>query len=191
MTAFVLGNGESRRNIVLEDLDGMIYGCNALYRTFTPDVLVATDDPISKSIQSSGYANRHRFYTRKVYSGTGAKKLRLPFSNWASGPNAVQIAVDDKHKDITLLGFDFGSVHKAHNNMYAGTEFYTGENNVPYSHTNWPHQVTTIMKIARNTEFTIVVGHETCNMVQRFVVLKNVKIISIQEFINNNMEMII
>ena len=40
---FCLGNGESRLEINLEDLrpHGKIYGCNALYRDFIPDVLVA------------------------------------------------------------------------------------------------------------------------------------------------------
>ena len=191
MSAFVIGNGESRSNIVLTDLDGMTYGCNALYRTFTPDVLVATDDPISRSIQSSGYARNNTFYTRKTYHGTGAKKLRPPFSKWGSGPNALHLAVYDKHTDITLIGFDLGSVHRTHNNMYAGTEFYTGIDQVPYSHTNWTHQIQTIMQMAPNVQFTIAIGRETCNIVQCLGVLENVKIITIQEFINNNMEITI
>ena len=42
---FCVGNGESRRNVNLEVLRkfGKIYGCNAMYRDFTPDVLVAVD----------------------------------------------------------------------------------------------------------------------------------------------------
>ena len=43
--AFVLGNGISRKHIPLEPLraHGKIYGCNALYRDFAPDHLVAVD----------------------------------------------------------------------------------------------------------------------------------------------------
>ena len=43
--AFVLGNGTSRKNLDLEKLKskGKIYGCNALYREFTPDYLIAVD----------------------------------------------------------------------------------------------------------------------------------------------------
>ena len=43
--AFCIGNGESRKGFDLEQLrpHGKIYGCNALYRDFTPDVLVAVD----------------------------------------------------------------------------------------------------------------------------------------------------
>ena len=44
-TAFVLGNGVSRASIDPEQLAklGATYGCNALYRTFAPDYLIAVD----------------------------------------------------------------------------------------------------------------------------------------------------
>ena len=53
---FVLGNGVSRQGVNLHQLRhlGKIYGCNALYKEFTPDVLVATDKPIAEQIQNSG-----------------------------------------------------------------------------------------------------------------------------------------
>jgi hypothetical protein len=56
--AFVLGNGVSRSGLALEQIQklGKIYGCNALYREFTPDVLVATDRLIATQIQENGYA---------------------------------------------------------------------------------------------------------------------------------------
>ena len=64
-TAFVLGNGVSRQGISLPELQkhGKIYGCNALYREFTPDVLIATDTPIATHIQDLGYAKTNKFYT--------------------------------------------------------------------------------------------------------------------------------
>jgi hypothetical protein len=42
---FLIGNGKSRENFDLERLreKGTIIGCNALYRDFTPDILVAID----------------------------------------------------------------------------------------------------------------------------------------------------
>ena len=66
-TAFVLGNGRSRLSINLESLRsrGKIYGCNGIYREFTPDVLVATDRPIATAIEESGYPLRNLFYTRR------------------------------------------------------------------------------------------------------------------------------
>ena len=44
-TIFCIGNGQSRAPVDLIKLrpQGKIYGCNALYRDFKPDVLVAVD----------------------------------------------------------------------------------------------------------------------------------------------------
>ena len=55
---FCIGNGESRKDFDLETLrpHGKIYGCNALYRDFTPDVITAVDMGIMHEIYNSGYA---------------------------------------------------------------------------------------------------------------------------------------
>ena len=66
--AFVLGNGVSRLSVDLNQLKphGRIYGCNALYREFVPDVLISTDKAIAHTIQNSGYAEKHLMYTRPL-----------------------------------------------------------------------------------------------------------------------------
>ena len=55
---FCIGNGESRKDFDLKTLrpHGKIYGCNALYRDFTPDVITAVDMGIMHEIYNSGYA---------------------------------------------------------------------------------------------------------------------------------------
>ena len=57
---FCIGNGESRRDFDLQQLraHGKIYGCNALYRDFTPDVLCAVDMGIMHEIYNSGFAQK-------------------------------------------------------------------------------------------------------------------------------------
>jgi len=57
MNSFIIGNGESRKDFDLESLrrKGKIYGCNALYRDFTPDILVATDQDIILEIIQEKY----------------------------------------------------------------------------------------------------------------------------------------
>ena len=59
---FCIGNGESRKDFDLEKLrpHGKIYGCNALYRDFTPDVLCAVDMGIMHEIYNSGYAQDNK-----------------------------------------------------------------------------------------------------------------------------------
>ena len=46
-TAFVLGNGQSRRGIEINDLKekGTVFACNAVYRTHQPHFLIAVDQP--------------------------------------------------------------------------------------------------------------------------------------------------
>jgi hypothetical protein len=63
---FCIGNGTSRKDFNLEKLKpyGKIYGCNALYRTFTPDVLVAVDHGIMHEIYHSGYCDKNETWFR-------------------------------------------------------------------------------------------------------------------------------
>jgi len=63
---FCIGNGTSRKNFNLEKLrlHGKIYGCNALYRTFTPDVLIAVDHGIMHEIYQSGYCEKNETWFR-------------------------------------------------------------------------------------------------------------------------------
>lgn len=175
MSAYVIGNGLSRKNIDLCKLEGSTYGCNALYKEYTPTVLVATDDPISTEIQRSGYAKFNRFYTRKVYAATGALQLREQYQKWSSGPNALQLAILDEHEDIVVIGFDFGSKDKRYNNIYAGNKFY--DNNESY-HGNWMHQVYGIIKRNPNVTFHFLVGIETCLSYKKILTLENVNLIN-------------
>ena len=54
---FVIGNGESRKEFDLNVLKehGKIYGCNALYRDFSPDVLVSNDIEMIVELIESKY----------------------------------------------------------------------------------------------------------------------------------------
>jgi hypothetical protein len=63
---FCIGNGTSRKDFNLEKLrpHGKIYGCNALYRTFTPDVLTAVDHGIMHEIYHSGYCYKNETWFR-------------------------------------------------------------------------------------------------------------------------------
>ena len=63
---FCIGNGESRQGFDLEKLRplGKIYGCNALYRDFMPDVLTAVDHGIMHEIYHAGVAQKIPCYFR-------------------------------------------------------------------------------------------------------------------------------
>ena len=57
---FCIGNGESRKGFDLESLrkHGTIYGCNAIYRDFMPDVLTGVDHGIMHEIYHAGVAQQ-------------------------------------------------------------------------------------------------------------------------------------
>lgn len=52
---FLIGNGKSRENFNLERLrnKGTIIGCNALYRDFSPDILIAIDAKMLRELHAA------------------------------------------------------------------------------------------------------------------------------------------
>jgi hypothetical protein len=167
MTAFVLGNGVSRRGIDVHDLlrHGAVYGCNALYRTSTPTVLVATDRPISEEIQASGYAKNNRFYTRRPLPGTGAQKVPDCYRGFSSGPIAAGLAAMDRHNPVILLGFDLGpDADGRFNNVYADTDFYKKTGDLPTFTGNWVRQLITVARDHPGQRFVRVHGDTTARV---------------------------
>ena len=186
MAAFVLGNGVSRRPVDVDVLLklGAVYGCNALYRTHTPTVLVSTDVPISEAIQRSGYSIANRFYTRKPIPNTGALTVPLKYRGFSSGPIAVGIAAEDGNRNVYLLGFDLGpDAAGRFNNIYASTEFYKTAGAVPTFTGNWIRQLQTIANDYPKTRFIRVVG-DTTAVIPDFDTLANWQSLPFTDFVN-------
>lgn len=184
--AFVLGNGISRRGLPLDDLSqqGFVYGCNALYREFTPHVLVATDLPIATSIQETGYARNNQFYTRKPIAALGAKRVPQEYYGFSSGPAAVGIAAQDGRERIYLIGFDLGPAeNNTFNNLYAGTEFYKAADAPPTFTGNWVRQIRTIIKAFPKTRFFRVMG-TTSAVIKDFQDLPNFQTLDLADFVD-------
>ena len=184
MAAFVLGNGVSRSSIDVDQLLklGMVYGCNGLYRTHTPTVLVSTDRPISTAIQESGYSARNRFYTRRPVPGSGAQMVPQKYRGFSSGPIAASIACEDLNRRIYLLGFDMGpTVIGRFNNVYAGTEFYKAADANPTFTGNWIRQLSTVIRDFPSVEFVRVLGDTTAD-IEDFKSLPNLQSLPIADF---------
>jgi hypothetical protein len=184
--AFVLGNGISRRDISLTELKplGKIYGCNALYREFAPDVLVATDRPIATAIQESGYAKTNRFYTRRPIPDLGAQTVPHDYFGYSSGPIAMSLAALDHHKRVYLLGFDLGPAgENQFNNIYAGTQFYKATNAAPTYTGNWIKQMCRVMRDHANTTFYRVRGHSS-GRITEFDALPNLRELPLPAFVD-------
>ena len=188
MTAFVLGNGVSRRGIDLHTLKkhGRIYGCNALYREFDPDVLVSTDPGISREIQESGWPSKdkHTHWTRRPFAGSASKKLLPNYTGMSSGPNALKLACIDKreHKEIYLLGFDLGSVGDLFNNMYADTEHYKKSTEKATFGGNWFNQIMRIMSEHLDIQFYRVVTDSSNSNYDKLRSIPNLKTITKSDF---------
>jgi len=184
--AFVLGNGISRKNIDLTKLKpyGKIYGCNALYRDFTPDVLVATDTPIAEEIQYNNYALTNRFHTRKPILNLGAQPLVEKYYGYSSGPNAVGMACNDGCTEIYLVGFDMApDENQQFNNIYADTLHYKTSGSLPTFSGNWVRQLCAIIKDYPTTNFYRITGSTTGDIAE-LNVLKNLQHQSLDSFIN-------
>lgn len=157
--AFVLGNGTSRLGLDLEALrqHGKIYGCNGLYRDFTPDVLVATDPGISSEIEDADYPSRGTFYTRNPRHDAS---LPIPMNyGFSSGPIAATLAARDMHNPVYLIGFDLTGVDGHFNNVYADTPHYKLSSQEPTFYGNWVNQIIKVSQQFDNTTF-IRVGPE-------------------------------
>ena len=165
--AFALGNGTSRLEVdpsVLKQL-GLVYGCNALYREFTPDVLISTDKPISEHIQHSGYAKSNKFYTRRPLPGLGGLEIPQKYFGFSSGPIAVGLAALDKNPVIYMIGFDLGpDLNGKFNNVYADTEFYKKSSAVPTFTGNWVRQIVQLSKDFKDCRFFRVQGNVTADI---------------------------
>ena len=165
--AFVLGNGVSRQSVDLNLLKplGTIYGCNAIYREFEPDVLVSTDSPISERIQTEGYSQTHVHYTRKLLPDSGARRIAQKYFGFSSGPVAVGQAALDGAVAVYLVGFDMGPTRTGRfNNIYADTEFYKKSSASPTFTGNWTNQIKTIAKDFPRTSFFRITGDTTAEL---------------------------
>ena len=185
MAAFVLGNGESRAAISVDDLMklGPVYGCNALYRTHRVTALVATDRPIADEIQASGYSAHNRFYTRRPQPNTGAQTVPRAYFGYSSGPIALALAAaESPSARIYLLGFDLGPNQQGRfNNLFAGTEHYKKIEAGPTFTGNWIRQLVRVMQDHPDCQFVRVHGRTTAP-ISEFESVRNLHWIQISEF---------
>ena len=82
--AFVLGNGESRKGIKIEDLKrhGTVFACNAVYRTETPDYLVAVDPKMITEIAESDYPTKHQVWSNFNAQYNKNQGLNIPLNKY-------------------------------------------------------------------------------------------------------------
>lgn len=168
--ALVVGNGESRRHINLNQFkkEYEIFGCNAIYRDFDVDHLICCDRRmVDEALQKT---NEQYFpvYTRKKYYENYSrieKRLKrynrvrllpdLPFignlkqdqpDHWGSGPYALLLASLMDFHQIDIIGFDLYGLKNYVNNIYKDTKNYSRSNSFNVEPSFWIYQIKNIIK---------------------------------------------
>ena len=193
MRSFVLGNGRSRLNIRPEELRkyGKIYGCNALYREFEPDYLIAVDPKMIVEIESTGYQLRNQVWTnpnRKYQDFQGLHYFN-PSKGWSSGPTALWLAsvnimnTFEAVKEIYILGFDYTGIDQKFNNVYADTKNYKRSAEAATFFGNWMSQTETVIKEFKEVKYFRVI--EQGQFIPPWEHLENLQHISFDQFKTN------
>jgi hypothetical protein len=154
-TAFVLGNGQSRKGIDINDLKtkGTVFACNAVYRTHQPHWLVAVDPKMMLEIAETDYVVHNKVYSNYNNQYTKHQKLldhvtwSKPSLGWSSGPTALRLACEKGFKDIYILGFDYQGLSENKNknrfrlnNIFGDTRNYKKHSDEATFYGNWMNQ---------------------------------------------------
>lgn len=163
--AFVLGNGTSRKPILLDNLKkyGKIYGCNALYRSFDPDYLVAVDIKMVLELHKAGYHKKNaNIWTNSQKTISRFKEFNFfnPSKGWSSGPTALWLASQHRYETIYILGFDYQGLKDGQkfNNIYADTVNYKKSTDSATFFGNWMRQTASVVKENPHIKFVRVIA---------------------------------
>ena len=181
----MLGNGTSRASIDLHQLKtkGAIYGCNALYREFEPDYLVAVDTKMILEINKAGYQHSHNVWTNpnRAFHQMHGFNFFNPSKGWSSGPTALWLASTHDNDDIYILGFDYTGIDDKINNVYADTPNYKKSHERATYHGNWLKQTCITCEKFSKKKYIRVLG-ENVFIPKEFSKIKNLAHITVEEF---------
>ena len=186
--AFVLGNGISRKPVNPVDLQniGKVYGCNALYRSFSPDYLVAVDTKMILEINKSGYQNKKEVWTNpnKAYARFKGFNYFQPSKGWSSGPTALWLASQHQNETIYILSFDYMGVDdgKKFNNIFADTMNYKKSTDSATFFGNWMRQTANVVQTNPKKRYIRVIDNKGYipKDLRKF---DNLKHITVEEFL--------
>ena len=182
----MLGNGTSRKSIDLTQLkeQGTVYGCNALYREFDPDYLVAVDTKMILEINKAGYQHSHNVWTNpnRAYHQMNGFNFFNPSKGWSSGPTALWLASTHNNLTIYILGFDYQGIDDKINNVYADTPNYKRSHDRATYHGNWLKQTIITCQKFSEKRYIRVVQEEDPFIPKEFSKIDNLSHITVEEF---------
>jgi hypothetical protein len=194
--AIVIGNGESRLAFDLKYIErhqgGLLasdrlqsYGCNALYRDFNPDFLVATTPSIVDEVANSGFTNENIVYTNGQNIIDYPNKFYLIPQNPAfdAGSIAAYMACFDGHSKVYLLGFDSDHGYGPVNNVYKGTAGYVAEGTQQDNSLFWEKTLSMVISTYPMVDFVRVMPTKDFWMPAGLARLPNLRQITFREFV--------
>ena len=165
----VIGNGESRKQINIDNIQDIKIGCNAIHRDYIVDHLVCVDRRMVNQALDAGVNDYAYIYTREDWFDSykkykkvrtvpdlpyvGSERADEPF-NWGSGPYAVLLAAK-LSEQCHLIGFDLYGKDKKVNNIYKDTEGYDTATKSAVDPRFWVYQLSKIFEIYNRRSFTI------------------------------------
>jgi hypothetical protein len=165
-TAVIIGNGESRKSFNLIKIEKhrtgiggvnriQSYGCNALYRDFEPDFLIATNPEMVDEIIEKSTSEKTTILSNGVNLLTHPGKVHLiPYNvSFNAGAIAAYMACFDGHKRVYLMGFDNQPKENVNNNLYAGTECY-GHKDIKVSSEKWENAMWQVFRAFPDVTFS-------------------------------------
>ena len=166
--AFVLGNGESRKGIEINDLKdkGTVFACNGVYRTHQPHYLVAVDPKMILEIAETDYPVHNKVWSNFNNQYNKNQKILDHFNwfqpslGWSSGPTALKFACDQGFKEIYILGFDYQGHTEDNknnrfrfNNIFKDTRNYKKSNDEATFYGNWMNQTKRCLQDFKDVQF--------------------------------------
>lgn len=193
--AVVFGNGPSRLDfdlsLIKNHKGGLLgskalqtYGCNALYRDFRPDFLIAAGNEIVDEIAKSNYTKDNIVYTSSIHMLNYPSKFYLiPYDPYTdAGTTAAYIAAFDGHKKVFMLGFDGQDTPGYNYNVYAGTNCYQPKNATVMTY-KWLFDRKVLFDAYNDVEFMQVTAKGTESVPESWKSCMNFKIISYNQFV--------
>lgn len=166
LTGFVLGNGTSRSEISPIELQklGKVYGCNALYRNFAPDHLIAVDTKMVVEINETNYQKTNQVWTNpnKAFAKMDGFNFFHPSKGWSSGPTALWLASQHQNTTIYILGFDYKGLPNSNkvNNIYSGSTNYKKTSDTATYYGNWVRQTKTVIESNSSIKYVRVIASD-------------------------------
>lgn len=132
----------------------LTYGCNAIYRNFKPDFVIATGKDFINELAQQSYCDESIVYANNKYLEIYPNKFNIIPQNpeYNAGAIAAYMAAFDGHQRVYMLGFDGIDNTDDNYNLFAGTPNYP-PSNYPINEEFWVRSLNEVMNVYTDTEF--------------------------------------